>query len=157
MPPATTKRTPRTRPPKPPKPQAPRKARPVAEDVVPDRRSQRTLTGTDIRILRTARLGWTTQEFAAFLDVALSAIGRWERCEDRPVVTDRHFYNLLLVLVDVLDRVPGAKDKLCAVRSGGSHRGVYVMFGLYFGDTPWIDEVRTEITPSVRARRKKSR
>jgi hypothetical protein len=121
--------------------------------VAEDRRSARTLTGDDVRLMRTVRLGWSVQEFAALLDVALSAIGRWERCGESLVVADRHFYNLLLVLNDVLDNVPGAADTLSRVKNSGAHRGLFVLFGMHFGDTPWVDAPRKAITKKTRIKK----
>lgn len=117
-----------------------------AVQVTADRKAARKLTGNDVRTMRVLLLQWSVQDFAVLLDVALSAIGRWEKCEDEVIVADRHFYNLLCVLQDVLNRVPDAVEKLNLVRNGGPHRGTYMLFGLYFGDTPWKDIKRSAVT-----------
>jgi hypothetical protein len=96
------------------------------------------LTGTQIHLLRTARMHWTMREFSAFLGASVSCVARWEACESKPIPIDPYYRDLVQVLTEVLDQNDAAREVIeREARGHGRLRAHFVLLGLYYDDTPW--------------------
>lgn len=96
------------------------------------------ITGRDVFMIRAARLGWSVEALASLFGVSQSAVQRWEAREGQPILADRHFYDLLVVLQTVLDTDDNAKICLDSVRDQGMCRGLHMLLSLKFGNA-WIE------------------
>ncbi len=95
------------------------------------------LTGLEVQTLR-AVLGWSRDEFALLLVASPSAVQRWEQRGTEPVPLEARNRATLEVLNHVLATQPNAAQMLKEFRREGL-RAMYVLLGMYYGDTPWIE------------------
>jgi len=105
------------------------------------------LTGDEVRILRVVRLNWTLPEFAALFGVSTTAVQRWESTRDKQTRADRPWRSWLVLLRDVLDNAPTARERLSEARGEGTHRLQFLLLGMKYDDTPWRDKVAISQNP----------
>lgn len=98
------------------------------------------ITGIEVTLAR-KRLDWTIPELAHLFGVSLSTISRWEAVKGDVVPADANGKNLLRALIDVLDRVPDARERLTRARAEGPMRQQYMLLGMFYNDTPWNNEI----------------